>query len=145
MQLAASDALDVSQESGQTREKYGLNNDTTASYGKRCLMARRLVERGVRLVQIYIEGQIWDNHSAIEKGLRYACGKTDQPIAALLEDLKERGLLDTTLVVWGGEFGRLPITQQPKAGGSTSVKAARSALPTRSPPESWTRSSLNPR
>ena len=116
MQLAASDALDVSQESDQTRENYGLNNEPTASYGKRCLMARRLVERGVRLVQIYIEGQIWDNHAAIEKGLRYACGKTDQPAAALLQDLKERGLLDTTLVVWGGEFGRLPIAQQPKAG-----------------------------
>ena len=116
MQLAASDALDVAQESDRTRENYGLNNEPTASYGKRCLMARRLVERGVRLVQIYIEGQIWDNHSAIEKGLRYACGKTDQPTAALLEDLKERGLLDTTLVLWGGEFGRLPIAQQPKAG-----------------------------
>ena len=116
MQLAASDALDVSGESEATKEKYGLNDEQTATYGKRCLMARRLVERGVRLVQIYIESQIWDNHNAIVKGLRYACGKTDKPAAALLEDLKLRGLLDTTLVVWGGEFGRLPIAQQPASG-----------------------------
>jgi uncharacterized protein (DUF1501 family) len=74
-------------------------------------MARRLVERGVRFVQIYIEGQLWDNHSDLDKGLRYACGKTDRPIAALIEDLKRRGLLDSTLLVWGGEFGRLPLAQ----------------------------------
>ena len=116
MQLAASDALDVSGESEAIKEMYGLNNEETASYGKRCLMARRLVERGVRLVQIYIEGQIWDNHNAIVKNLHYCCGKTDKPAAALLEDLKLRGLLDTTLVVWGGEFGRLPIAQQPASG-----------------------------
>ena len=128
MQLAASDALDVAQESGQTREKYGLDNETTASYGKRCLMARRLVERGVRLVQIYIEGQIWDNHDAIEKGLRYACGKTDQPIAALLDDLKERGLLETTLVVWGGEFGRLPIALKSGTGYYFFVKLSTATL-----------------
>jgi uncharacterized protein (DUF1501 family) len=95
---------------------YGLDDERTASYGKRCLMARRLVERGVRLVQIYIEGQIWDNHNALVKNLGYACGKTDKPAAALLKDLKLRGLLDRTLVVWGGEFGRLPIAQQPTAG-----------------------------
>ena len=115
-QLAASDALDVSQETPATRELYGLNDDVTASYGKRCLMARRLVERGVRLVQIYIESQIWDNHDTLEKSLRYCCQKTDKPIAALLTDLKEHGLLDSTLVVWGGEFGRLPIAQQPSGG-----------------------------
>jgi uncharacterized protein (DUF1501 family) len=74
-------------------------------------MARRLVERGVRMVQIYIEGQIWDNHNKIHSGLEYACGKTDKPAAALVSDLKQRGLLDSTLVVWGGEFGRLPIAQ----------------------------------
>ncbi len=118
MQLAASDALDVSQETPGTRKLYGLNDQLTASYGKRCLMARRLVERGVRIVQIYIESQIWDNHHAINKGLRYCCGKTDKPIAALLEDLKQRGLLDSTLVVWGGEFGRLPIAQKPTSGES---------------------------
>jgi len=111
MQITATDALDVSQESNQTKEMYGLNQELTASYGKRCLMARRLVERGVRFVQIYIEGQIWDAHSNLEKSLRYSSGKTDQPAAALLTDLKQRGLLDTTLVIWGGEFGRMPLSQ----------------------------------
>ena len=101
MQLTASDALDLAQESEATREMYGLNNELTASYGKRCLMARRLVERGVRLVQIYIEGQIWDNHADLDKSLRYACGKTDQPIAALIEDLKRTGLFEQTC--WSGE------------------------------------------
>jgi uncharacterized protein (DUF1501 family) len=111
LQLSATDALDVSKETEATRELYGLNEELTASYGRRCLMARRLVERGVRLVQIYVEGQIWDNHSDLEKNLRYCCGKTDKPIAALLTDLKQRGLLDSTLIVWGGEFGRLPLSQ----------------------------------
>jgi hypothetical protein len=111
MQLAASDALDVNKETEATREAYGLNDPQTASYGKRCLMARRLVERGVRFVQLYIENQIFDTHGDLTKGLKYACGKTDKPVAAMLKDLKQRGLLDTTLVVWGGEFGRLPISQ----------------------------------
>ena len=109
MQMSATDALDISQESPATQEMYGLNNDRTASYGRRCLMARRLVERGVRIVQIYIESQIWDNHSNLEKELRSCCEKTDQPVAALLKDLKQRGLLDSTLVIWGGEFGRTPL------------------------------------
>ncbi len=113
MQISASDALDLSQESPATHEMYGLNDEATASYGRRCLMARRLVERGVRFVQLYIEEQIWDQHSNLEGGLRYACGKTDQPIHALLTDLKQRGLWDSTLVVWGGEFGRLPLSQHP--------------------------------
>jgi hypothetical protein len=113
MQVEATDALDLSKESGATKEAYGMNDERTASYGKRCLMARRLVERGVRLVQIYIEGQIWDNHNKIRQGLEYACGKTDRPSAALVRDLRERGLLDSTLVIWGGEFGRLPIAQDP--------------------------------
>ncbi len=111
MQLEAGDALDVSKEDEKTREAYGLNDTLTASYGKRCLMARRLVERGVRFVQLYIESQIWDSHSDLEKGLQYACGKTDKPVAALLTDLKQRGLLDSTLIIWGGEFGRLPLSQ----------------------------------
>ncbi|HUQ93642.1 MAG TPA: DUF1501 domain-containing protein [Bryobacteraceae bacterium] len=113
MQMAATDALDLDKESAAVKQAYGLNEQRTASYGKRCLMARRLVERGVRLVQVYIEGQIWDNHNKIRQGLEYACGKTDQPAAALIQDLKSRGLLDSTLVVWGGEFGRLPIAQDP--------------------------------
>lgn len=113
MQMEATDALDLSKESDATKQDYGMNDERTASYGKRCLMARRLVERGVRLVQIYIEGQIWDNHNKIREGLEYSCGKTDRPAAALIRDLKQRGLLDSTLVVWGGEFGRLPIAQDP--------------------------------
>ena len=111
MQISATDALDISQESQATREMYGLNDEVSASYGHRCLMARRLVERGVRMVQIYIEGQIWDTHSDLEKDLNYCCSKTDKPVAALLKDLKQRGLLDSTLVIWGGEFGRLPLSQ----------------------------------
>jgi Protein of unknown function (DUF1501) len=111
MQMSASDALDVDRESEATRDAYGLNDSATASYGKRCLMARRLVERGVRFVQLYIESQIFDNHDNLQSGLNYACTKTDKPVAALLKDLKQRGLLDSTLVVWGGEFGRLPMSQ----------------------------------
>jgi hypothetical protein len=111
MQLEASDVLDLSQESPETLEMYGINEKRTESYGRRCLIARRLVESGVRFVQLYIDGQIWDHHEKIAQGLRSACGRTDKPIAGLLQDLKERGLLDSTLVVWGGEFGRLPIAQ----------------------------------
>ncbi len=111
MQLAADEALDPSRESAKTLEAYGIGREPTDSYGRRCLTARRLVERGVRFVQIFINGQIWDHHTGIKSGLISACQRTDQPIAALLEDLKQRGLLDTTLVMWGGEFGRLPIAQ----------------------------------
>ncbi|MBI3867684.1 MAG: DUF1501 domain-containing protein [Verrucomicrobia bacterium] len=111
MQLAADEALDVSSEPESLRRAYGIGQAATDSYGKRCLIARRLVERGVRFVQIFISGQIWDHHAGIQSGLISACGGTDLPIAALLEDLKQRGLLESTLVVWGGEFGRLPIAQ----------------------------------
>jgi len=83
-------------------------------------MARRLVERGVRFVQLYIEDQIFDSHGNLESSLNYACGKTDKPAAALLKDLKQRGLLDSTLVIWGGEFGRLPMSQ-----GGTGKNAGR--------------------
>ncbi len=113
MQLAATDALDLSGETQQTLDMYGIGEEATDSYGRRCLYARRLVERGVRIVQLYIEFQIWDNHTGLEDGLMSACNKTDKPIAGLLKDLKQRGLLDDTLVVWGGEFGRLPIAQLP--------------------------------
>jgi hypothetical protein len=113
MQLSATDALDLGQESLAIQEMYGIGREPTASYGRRCLMARRLVERGVRFVQLYINGQIWDNHTALATDLKAACERTDQPIAALLRDLKQRGLLESTLVVWGGEFGRLPIAQLP--------------------------------
>ncbi|HLN27681.1 MAG TPA: DUF1501 domain-containing protein [Gemmataceae bacterium] len=113
MQLAATDALDLARESRATLDMYGVGKQPTDSYGRRCLIARRLVERGVRFVQLYINGQIWDNHTELASGLKTACERTDQPIAALLQDLKQRGLMNTTLVIWGGEFGRLPIAQLP--------------------------------
>ena len=118
MQLTATDALDLSQETEKTKDMYGLNEERTANYGKRCLIARRLVERGVRYVQLFIEFQIWDAHSDLEDSLRFSCGKTDKPTAALLKDLKQRGLLDSTLVLWGGEFGRMPISQTRQGTGS---------------------------
>ncbi|MEC7566089.1 MAG: DUF1501 domain-containing protein [Planctomycetota bacterium] len=113
MQMAATDVLDLSKESQTTLDMYGVGKEPTDSYGRRCLYARRLVERGVRFVQLFINFQIWDNHTGLEAGCRAACQRTDQPIAGLLKDLKQRGLLDSTLVVWGGEFGRLPIAQLP--------------------------------
>ncbi len=113
MQLAATDALDISREPLAIQEMYGVGREPTDSYGRRCLIARRLVERGVRFVQLYINAQIWDNHTALAAELKTACDRTDQPIAALLRDLKQRGLFESTLVVWGGEFGRLPIAQLP--------------------------------
>jgi hypothetical protein len=113
MQMHASDALDLAQESQATLDAYGIGKEPTDSYGRRCLFARRLAERGVRFVQLFIDGQIWDNHTNLASGLKTACERTDQPVAALLNDLKQRGLLDTTLIVWGGEFGRLPIAQLP--------------------------------
>ena len=113
MQVSATDALDLSQESPRTLEMYGIGREPTDSYGRRCLFARRLVERGVRFVQLYINGQIWDNHTGLAKDMKAACDRTDLPIAGLLQDLKQRGLLQETLVIWGGEFGRLPIAQLP--------------------------------
>ncbi len=111
MQLAASDALDLSQENQSTRKLYGLDDKVTASYGTRCLIARRLVERGVRYVQIFMQSQPWDTHSKTKKQTGKCCAQTDLPAAGLLRDLKQRGLLDTTLVTWGGEFGRQPVSQ----------------------------------
>ncbi|MCY2966873.1 MAG: DUF1501 domain-containing protein [Planctomycetota bacterium] len=113
MQMSAGDALDLSAETQGTLELYGIGREPTDSYGRRCLIARRLVERGVRFVQLYINAQIWDNHTGLAKDMRAACERTDLPIAGLLTDLSQRGLLDETLVVWGGEFGRLPIAQLP--------------------------------
>ncbi len=111
MQLSASEALDLSQETQPTQEQYGIGQPTTDSYGRRCLIARRLIERGVRFVQLFINAQIWDNHTGLATDMKAACDRTDLPIAGLLQDLKQRGLLDETLVIWGGEFGRLPIAQ----------------------------------
>ena len=111
MQLKATEALDLSQESEDTRNMYGVEGKETDNFGKRCLMARRLVERGVRFVQIYPQGQKWDNHSDIKTSLPAACRESDLPTAGLLRDLRQRGLLDDVLVLWGGEFGRLPMAQ----------------------------------
>ena len=121
MQLAASDALDLSQESQETLDMYGINDKRTESYGRRCLIARRLIESGVRFVQLFINSQIWDSHRELPTHLRSACEFTDQPVGALLKDLKQRGLFDSTLVIWGGEFGRLPLAQ---IAGKKSAKLA---------------------
>lgn len=111
MQVAVPDVLDLSGETEATRKLYGLGNPATQEYGRRCLLARRLVERGVRFVQLYLSGQPWDTHSKNAESLKGLCQKTDQPSAALIQDLKQRGLLDSTIVLWTGEFGRLPISQ----------------------------------
>lgn len=115
MQLAAGDALDLNRETETTRKLYGLDNPTTAAYGTRCLMARRLIEQGVRFVQIYPPvGQPWDAHGNVKDENEKICGQTDLPSAALITDLKQRGLLDETIVLWTGEFGRLPVSQNGK-------------------------------
>jgi hypothetical protein len=111
MQTAAKEALDISRESAATRTLYGLDEPATREYGTRCLIARRLVERGVRFVQIFTRNQFWDHHNNIRRSLPASCLKTDRPAAALVRDLKSRGLLDSTLVCWGGEMGRLPVIQ----------------------------------
>lgn len=115
MQLTATQVLDLSQETAATKTLYGLDNPATAGYGTRCLMARRLVESGVRFVQVFPpldpSFQPWDNHGNLKNDLRKICGHVDQPSAALITDLKQRGLLDDVIVMWTGEFGRLPITE----------------------------------
>lgn len=111
MQTAATEALDISRETAGTLQLYGIDKDETKEYGTRCLIARRLVERGVRFVQLFLAGQPWDNHSSIKSTLAAACKRTDQPASALVKDLKQRGMLDSTLVHWGGEIGRLPVTE----------------------------------
>ena len=112
MQLAAAEVLDISKETETTRKLYGLDNPLTASFGMRCLMARKLVEAGVRFVQVFPGvGQPWDTHSKLKTDLPNICAKTDLPSAGLIKDLKGRGLLDSTMVMWGGEFGRIPTTQ----------------------------------
>ncbi|MBC8165694.1 MAG: DUF1501 domain-containing protein, partial [Bryobacteraceae bacterium] len=97
-------------EADDTKEMYGLNEPVTESFGKRCLMARKQVESGVRFVQLYTPSQSWDAHIDIHKNHVKNAAETDKPIAALLKDLKRKGLLDSTLVVWMGEFGRTPDT-----------------------------------
>lgn len=111
MQSAAPEAIDKSRETEATRKIYGLDDEATATFGGNCLLARRLVERGVRFVELYCgSGSGWDGHSGLEANHTKWCRASDKPIAGLLTDLKSRGLLDTTLVVWGGEFGRTPFS-----------------------------------
>jgi len=115
MQSAAPEALDIDRETAETKSLYGLDVPKSAHFARQCITARRLVERGVRFVQIYSGGmeneRSWDGHVDIAGNHRGFAAETDTPIAGLLEDLSRRGLLDSTLVIWGGEFGRLPVTQ----------------------------------
>ncbi|HEV2664238.1 MAG TPA: DUF1501 domain-containing protein, partial [Blastocatellia bacterium] len=113
MQSAAPEAVDLSKETEATKKLYGLDNPASAKYGTMCLLARRLVERDVRFIQLYSgSGSAWDAHNNIEGNHTKMCASSDQPIAGLLADLKSRGLLDSTLVVWGGEFGRTPFNEK---------------------------------
>jgi hypothetical protein len=118
MQMRAAECTDFSREPASIREHYGLDEPVTQHFGKNCLLARRLVERGVRFVQVYSGGnegpKAWDAHDDLKKNHDLHCAETDRPIAALLDDLKSSGLLDTTLVVWGGEFGRSPVAENGK-------------------------------
>jgi hypothetical protein len=109
MQTEASEAFDVTRETPQTEKLYGIDDQKTADYGQKCLLARRLVERGVRCV--VVNHRDWDQHSNLFAGHAKNAGAVDKPIAGLLTDLKQRGLLDDTLVIWGGEFGRTPNTE----------------------------------
>jgi hypothetical protein len=118
MQAKAPEAFDVERESAETKKLYGIGEEMTDIFGRQCLMARRLAERGVRMVQVYhtqtakrSSCQLWDQHSGLAKELPNNCAATDKPIAGLLKDLKARGLLNDTLVVWGGEFGRTPTAE----------------------------------
>lgn len=118
MQRQAPEAFDITKESPATRALYGLDDPVTEIFGKQCLMARRLVEQGVRMVQVYhtqtskrSSCQLWDQHSNLAVELPNNCAATDKPIAGLIKDLKSRGLLNDTLVVWGGEFGRTPTAE----------------------------------
>ncbi len=113
MQREAPEAFDISRESEATQKLYGTDQPATELFGKQCLLARRLVERGVRFVQLFDAPQnnAWDHHGGLRENLPKRCQAVDQPIAALLTDLKSRGLLDDTLVLWGGEFGRTPTAE----------------------------------
>jgi Protein of unknown function (DUF1501) len=121
MQRFAPEAVDLASETEETKNLYGLDDAKTQEFGRRCLLARRLVERGVRFVQLYAGGAHndtnWDAHGDLEKNHNYHAGRTDKPIAGLLKDLKRRGLLDETLIIWGGEFGRQPTAEYAKGTG----------------------------
>jgi uncharacterized protein (DUF1501 family) len=121
MQRHAPEAVDFSKETKTTLELYGIDQPRTADFGKKCLLARRLVERGVRFIQVYSGGNHndsnWDAHADLVQNHGKHAGNTDKPIAGLLKDLKRRGLLDSTLVVWGGEFGRQPTAEYAQGTG----------------------------
>lgn len=121
MQSSAPEATDLSKEDERTLEMYGMNQDKSATFGRQCLLARRLVERGVRFIQIYSGGNHndanWDAHGDLEVNHNLHAAETDKPIAGLLADLKQRGLLDSTLIIWGGEFGRQPTAEYAKGSG----------------------------
>lgn len=113
MQAQAPEAINLESESKATKSLYGLDEDYSKVFGRQCLMARRLVERGVRFVQLYHgAGSKWDSHRGMERNHARLCSNVDQPIVGLLKDLKQRGLLDETLVIWGGEFGRTPMSEK---------------------------------
>ena len=109
LQSAGPELLDLSKEPEPIRDMYGINDDETRPFGTNCLLARRMVERGVRFVML--AHSTWDHHANLKKNLRVSCRMTDKPTGALLKDLKQRGLLDSTLVIWGGEFGRTPVVE----------------------------------
>src|SRR6266403_396252 len=115
MQIAAPELLDFSKESAGTLEMYGVNKEPTRPFATNCLLARRMVERGVRFVMLMHAS--WDQHTYLNRELKKNCAITDQPTAALIQDLKQRGLLDSTLVVWGGDFGRTPMVESNPALG----------------------------
>jgi hypothetical protein len=118
MQATAPEAVDLSKETDETKRLYGLDQPVTEKFGRKCLIARRLIERGVRFVQVYSGGghteDTWDAHNDVDKNHELHATETDKPMAALLEDLKRRGLMDETLVAWTGEFGRTPTSQNSK-------------------------------
>ena len=121
MQAAAPEATDLAAETADTLSLYGIDRPETEDFGRRCLLARRFVERGVRFIQIYAGGahndDNWDAHGDLEKNHNYHAGRTDQPIAGLIKDLKQRGLLNQTLILWGGEFGRQPTAEYAEGTG----------------------------
>jgi hypothetical protein len=121
MQAEAPEAVDLTQETAKTLAAYGVGQQPTDEFGRNCLIARRLVERGVRFIQLYSGGghleETWDAHESIEKNHGRHGAEVDQPIAALLSDLEQRGLLESTLIVWGGEFGRMPFSEGENAPG----------------------------
>ena len=132
MQSAAPEALDLSREPKHILDLYGVGRPECDHVAKQCLIARRMVERGVRFVQIYSGGmeneRSWDGHIDIKGNHTQFAGETDRPVAGLLDDLKQRGLLDSTLVIWAGEFGRLPVSQKGRQAGPRSQPARQHRL-----------------